>query len=63
LLDLTKSNDELLTTMHEKTRYNIGLAQRRGVTVGIYPDLQDHVLQTAQPQQKEALDEFCAAEA
>jgi len=33
LLDLTKSEEELLAGMHRKHRYNIGLAQRRGVTV------------------------------
>ncbi len=33
IMDLRKSVDELLASMHEKTRYNIGLAQRRGVTV------------------------------
>lgn len=33
LIDLTKSEDELLAAMHHKTRYNIKLAQRRGVKV------------------------------
>jgi lipid II:glycine glycyltransferase (peptidoglycan interpeptide bridge formation enzyme) len=32
-LDLTKSEDELLSAMHEKTRYNLRLAQKHGVTV------------------------------
>ncbi|MBW6441852.1 peptidoglycan bridge formation glycyltransferase FemA/FemB family protein [Patescibacteria group bacterium] len=32
-MDLKKSEEEILANMHKKHRYNIGLAQRKGVTV------------------------------
>jgi lipid II:glycine glycyltransferase (peptidoglycan interpeptide bridge formation enzyme) len=34
-IDLRRSEDELLAAMHQKTRYNIRLAQKRGVTVRV----------------------------
>ena len=33
LIDLTKSDEQLLAAMHPKTRYNIGIAQKKGVEV------------------------------
>jgi lipid II:glycine glycyltransferase (peptidoglycan interpeptide bridge formation enzyme) len=41
-IDLRHSQDELLAAMHQKTRYNIRLAQKRGVTVrpGTLDDLE-----------------------
>lgn len=33
MLDLTKSEEELLAAMHPKTRYNIKVAQKHGITI------------------------------
>src|SRR3972149_412966 len=44
LIDLTKSEDQLLAAMHPKTRYNIGVAQKRGVQV--YESVQDADFET-----------------
>lgn len=40
LVDLTKSEEQLLDAMHPKTRYNIGIAQKKGVEV--YDSIEDH---------------------
>jgi peptidoglycan pentaglycine glycine transferase (the first glycine) len=41
MLDLTKTEEELLAEMHSKTRYNIRLAQKRGVRVRFSTDAAD----------------------
>jgi len=35
ILDLTKTEGELLNAMHQKTRYNINLAQKKGIEIKI----------------------------
>lgn len=35
VIDLTKDEEELLSRMHEKTRYNVRLAERKGVEVRV----------------------------
>jgi lipid II:glycine glycyltransferase (peptidoglycan interpeptide bridge formation enzyme) len=45
VLDLTKSEDELLSAMHNKTRYNIKIAQK-------------HTVQVKEDNSKEAFDEY-----
>jgi peptidoglycan pentaglycine glycine transferase (the first glycine) len=44
ILDLTKSDDELLAEMNARTRYNIKLGYRRGLTfrAGSRPDIADY---------------------
>jgi len=39
VIDISKKEDELLTQMHPKTRYNIRLAQKKGVTIEESEDL------------------------
>ncbi|MBN1267852.1 MAG: peptidoglycan bridge formation glycyltransferase FemA/FemB family protein [Anaerolineales bacterium] len=39
LIDLSGSEEEILARMHQKTRYNIRLASRKGVVAGLSQDL------------------------
>lgn len=39
VMDLSRSDDELLNSLHHKHRYNINLAQRKGVTIGASDDV------------------------
>ena len=39
IIDLTGDNETLLARMKQKTRYNIGLATKKGVTVKAWEDL------------------------
>jgi len=41
MLDLEKPEEKLLSEMKQKTRYNIRLAEKRGVKVRVSPDLQN----------------------
>ena len=38
IIDLSKTEEELLTAMHPKTRYNIKVADKHGVTIGRHAD-------------------------
>ena len=54
VLDLTKSEEELLKAMHPKTRYNIRVAQKHGVT--IQEDNSDSAFETYLKLEKETTD-------
>jgi len=41
VIDISKSQEELLNAMKPKTRYNIGLAQRKGVQIRISSEVSD----------------------
>lgn len=41
VLDLTQSEEEMMSRMHKKTRYNIRLAEKKGVTVRFSTDPED----------------------
>jgi len=60
ILDLTKSEKELLHQMKPKTRYNINLAQRRGVVVKSSVNSQDIKLFWQLMQETVARDKFSA---
>lgn len=51
LMDLTLDNNELLSRMHEKTRYNLHLSQKKGVKT-------ETCTQVRTPEEKTALSEF-----
>ena len=47
LMDLTKNDDELSAAMHEKTRYNLRLSQKKGVKIEVFSDPEKEETQRA----------------
>lgn len=59
VIDLTKSEDNLLAAMHQKTRYNIRLSERHGVKVSISDDIGSFLRLTKETSER---DRFLAPE-
>jgi lipid II:glycine glycyltransferase (peptidoglycan interpeptide bridge formation enzyme) len=58
LIDLSESEEELLADMHEKTRYNIRLSERKGVTVRVADSDSDIELFLAMNEETSRRDQF-----
>ena len=52
-IDLTKPEEELLRNMHEKTRYNIRLAQKKGVVVKENDDIESFIKLLSQTENRQ----------
>jgi lipid II:glycine glycyltransferase (peptidoglycan interpeptide bridge formation enzyme) len=52
-IDLTSDDDEILTRMKQKTRYNIRLADRKGVTVQPWNDVQAFAAMTLETAERD----------
>lgn len=51
IIDLTKSEEELLTNMHQKTRYNVRLSEKKGVVCEVdnsYKSFEDYLKLTGE---------------